>query len=422
MLEYGDTARNDVTKCEWRMNIRSTNAECPNASSLNTAARRVIERCDELANCTDTSRRNYAVVLLAGDARQRTTNFIVGWKRAGLQCRLDAAGNLIGRLRLRGCLTTNRSDESLLVGSHLDTVVNAGKYDGIFGRNAGTGCGGTDCRIATKNYRLPAGCDRVSARKKASAIKRRTSAPARSSAICLPNSSPKRMPMECAIAEALRNLRLRSRAIGCQMRSTIHDEVIAYIEPHIEQGPVLELEGLPVGIVSGIAGQTRAEFQFIGSAGHAGTVPMAAATMHWSPPREFITAVRGIAGRRRPGLVATVGQIQVSPNVSNVIPGEVNLRLDVRHLDDDARDAAFREITHQAAVIAEEREIEFDHALESNAAVGEMRCRIWRIYWNRRRRSRHSTISTCPAAPGTMPRSWRNGSRLRCCSSAAPAA
>ncbi len=73
----------------------------------------------------------------------------------------------------------------------------------------------------------------------------------------------------------------------------------------------------------------------------------------------LITAVREIAGRRE-GAVATVGQLQVSPNIGNVIPGEVKLRLDVRHLDDDARDATFREITHQAAVIAEEEEVEFD--------------------------------------------------------------
>ncbi len=136
-------------------------------------------------------------------------------------------------------------------------------------------------------------------------------------------------------------------------------EVIAYIEPHIEQGPVLELEKLPVGIVTGIAGQTRAQFQFVGAAGHAGTVPMNARHDALVAAARLVTAVREIADQRE-GAVATVGQLAVAPNVANVIPGEVNLRLDVRHLDDDARDATFREITHQAAVIAEEEEVEFD--------------------------------------------------------------
>jgi allantoate deiminase len=145
--------------------------------------------------------------------------------------------------------------------------------------------------------------------------------------------------------------------------------VIAYIEPHIEQGPVLELEGLPVGIVSGIAGQMRACFQFLGRAGHAGTVPMTARHDALAAAAQFICEIEEFA-LTRPGLTATVGQIAVAPNVSNVIPGEVNLRLDLRHIDDEMREAAFRQITHQAAVIAEDRELEFDlTSVEHHCAV-----------------------------------------------------
>jgi allantoate deiminase len=168
------------------------------------------------------------------------------------------------------------------------------------------------------------------------------------------------------MADALRNFGCNP---GLPDATYSGDQAVAYVEPHIEQGPVLELEGRPVGIVSGIAGQTRACFQFLGRAGHAGTVPMAARHDALAGAAEFICEIEEFA-RNRPGLTATVGQVAVAPNVSNVIPGEVNLRLDLRHVDDETREAAFRQITHQAAVIAEERELEFDlTSVEHHCAV-----------------------------------------------------
>src|SRR5262249_36173642 len=114
-------------------------------------------------------------------------------------------------------------------------------------------------------------------------------------------------------------------------------QFIGYAEVHIEQGPVLEQAGLALGIVTGIAGQTRARLIYAGRAGHAGTTPMSLRSDALCAAAEFVLEVEERA-RIIPGLVATVGQLQVEPGVSNVIPGQVFLTIDVRHMDDEVRE------------------------------------------------------------------------------------
>jgi allantoate deiminase len=116
-------------------------------------------------------------------------------------------------------------------------------------------------------------------------------------------------------------------------------EFLGYSEVHIEQGPVLEEKKLSVGIVTAIAGQSRFRIRFFGMAGHAGTVPMDLRRDALCAAAEFILEVEKM-GRDTEGLVATVGQINVLPGAGNVIPGEVSLTLDVRHVDDIKRTAA----------------------------------------------------------------------------------
>jgi allantoate deiminase len=131
-------------------------------------------------------------------------------------------------------------------------------------------------------------------------------------------------------------------------------DLLGYVEVHIEQGPVLEAEDLPVGVVTGIAGQTRAEVEFAGVAGHAGTVPMNLRRDALAAAAEWIGAVEA-HGRQGDGLVATVGQVAVEPGTSNVIPGRATLSLDVRHLDDGAREAAVVALRARADAIAAAR-------------------------------------------------------------------
>jgi len=128
--------------------------------------------------------------------------------------------------------------------------------------------------------------------------------------------------------------------------------LLGYCEVHIEQGPVLEGLGLPVGVVSAIAGQDRFELAFTGEAGHAGTVPMRVRRDALVAASAFVQAVHDFA-LGFDGLVATVGRLEVQPGAANVIPGLVTLTLDVRHAADERRVAARKRLLDLAAASAE---------------------------------------------------------------------
>jgi len=137
--------------------------------------------------------------------------------------------------------------------------------------------------------------------------------------------------------------------------------IAGYLEVHIEQGPVLQERNLPVGIVTAIAGQTRARLAFRGTAGHAGTVPMASRRDALCAAADFILMAERLA-HETPGLVATVGQITASPGASNVIPGGVDFTLDIRHQDDGIRKAACDNLCAAFTLIAHRRHMACDFA------------------------------------------------------------
>jgi allantoate deiminase len=132
--------------------------------------------------------------------------------------------------------------------------------------------------------------------------------------------------------------------------------LLGYVEVHIEQGPILEKQDLAVGIVTGIAGQTRARVGFSGQAGHAGTVSMKLRKDALCAAAEFVLAVENLA-RKTSGLVATVGQISVKSGASNVIPGEAQLTLDLRHATDFVRRCAQEKLKRRALQIAMGRKL-----------------------------------------------------------------
>ncbi|MEW6325976.1 MAG: Zn-dependent hydrolase, partial [Nitrospirota bacterium] len=132
--------------------------------------------------------------------------------------------------------------------------------------------------------------------------------------------------------------------------------LIGYIEVHIEQGPVLEEHNLAVGVVSAIAGQSRFKLTWTGKAGHAGTTPMALRRDALAAAAEFAVGIESIARRTR-GLVATIGSLTVSPGAANVIPGQVIHTLDVRHADDRVRRQALMAIGRLATQIAARRQV-----------------------------------------------------------------
>ena len=135
--------------------------------------------------------------------------------------------------------------------------------------------------------------------------------------------------------------------------------LLGFLELHIEQGPVLEAEGLPLGIVTAINGAHRFRIKVTGEAGHAGTVPMALRRDALVAAAEMVQAVERI-GRSDERLVATVGQLEVAPGASNVIPGQATFTIDLRAPADELRDRAAAELEDDLKAIAEQRSVDLD--------------------------------------------------------------
>jgi allantoate deiminase len=349
--------------------------DVPAAIAFQQAARRTMERCDELAACTE--RSGEITRTFCSAAMRDAYAKLRGWMEVtGMNCRLDAATNLIGRFNPPPPSASAKGEGAthtrvVLIGSHLDSVVNAGRYDGPLGVLMGLALVEL---LSERRQQLPFAIDVI--------------------AFCEEEGVRYQTPYigsRALVGELNDELLSRRDAVGISMREAVRafggdpdqlanaryqsDQVIAYLEPHIEQGPVLELENLPVGIVTGIAGQTRASLQFVGRAGHAGTTPMAARQDALTAAAEFVLAVERL-GRSHTGLVATVGQLKVCPNVGNVIPGSVQLRIDLRHIDDALREATFKDLLDQAHSLAGKRQLQFklDWVQHQSAVACDSKC------------------------------------------------
>lgn len=154
-----------------------------------------------------------------------------------------------------------------------------------------------------------------------------------------------------SLAEAIAGFGLKVSEIG---EAAMSEKTFAFVEFHIEQGPVLEDLGLSLGIVEAIVGQSRYDLAFSGKANHAGTTPMRLRQDALAGAAEWILAAER-ASLETPGLVATVGRVQATPGVANVIPGEARASLDIRHADDATRRAAVERLLAEAEEIAARR-------------------------------------------------------------------
>ncbi len=306
-------------------------------------AQQIYDRCQQLAtysqdpNCVD---RRY----LTAEHKAANQCMAKWMQEAGMDTWQDDAGNQWGRYP-----SANPDASSLIIGSHLDTVPNAGKYDGIlgvvlpvtlmqlfkqqgqtfpfhidivgFGDEEGTRFGTTllgSCAVAG-------------------------SWQARWAALCDENG----ISLAKAISDFGGDINRIDRA------SRADDRLLGYLEIHIEQGPVLEANKLPVGIVTAIAGAKRFAIQVTGHAGHAGTVPMSMRQDALSAAAEMLLAIEALASEN--GIVATVGKITARPGAVNVIPGFVEFSLDIRSEDDALRDSTLTLIQTQLGAIAEKR-------------------------------------------------------------------
>jgi allantoate deiminase len=296
-------------------------------------ARRVLERIDALASC---SAEDGALTRVFLSPQHRAANKLVaGWMReAGLEARGDAIGNVIGRYE-----GEQPGLPCLMLGSHLDTVRNAGKFDGMLGVITAIECVAALNRTGT---RLPFAIEVVGFADEEGVRFQSTLLGSRAVAGTFDQNVLTAVDADgVPMAEALRAFGLDPARIHEAARR--HEDVLAYVELHIEQGPVLEREGLPVGIVTAINGAARFMIDIIGEAGHAGTVPMAGRRDALPAAAEAVLAIERIC-RGQPDLVGTVGRISALPGALNVIPGAAQFSIDVRSPIDQERADAERAI------------------------------------------------------------------------------
>ncbi len=300
-----------------------------------------MDRIETLGRISDEAGR--LTRTFASPAMRRANRLVSSWMReAGMAVREDAIGNVIGHYP-----ASIRDSRILLLGSHLDTVRNAGKFDGPLGVMLGIACVE---HLQRNRIRLPFAIEVCGFAEEEGVRYQSSHLGSRAVTGLLTGADLRRTDARgISMADAIR--RFGGQPARLKQERLDRSRLLGYIEAHIEQGPVLEEEDVAVGIVTAIAGQSRFQFCFTGQAGHAGTTPMRLRRDALCAAAEFVLAVERYPARK-PGLVATVGQIQAEPNVSNVIPGCAALTLDVRHQTDSIRraaDAQFQKVARQIA-------------------------------------------------------------------------
>ena len=301
----------------------------------------VLARADALGAISeepDRLTRRFATPALA-----RAGDLVAGWmEEAGLAVRRDAAGNVLGRLG-------DRESPPLVTGSHLDTVPDAGRFDGVLGVLLALGVAERlQARGATPSFEVAAFADEEGAR---------FGVPYLGSAAYAGEFDATWLELEDADGVTVREAVRATGADPEELVRASRPALAGYLEAHIEQGTVLEREGLPVGVVSAIAGQTRAAVTVLGRPGHAGTMPMQGRRDALAAASEIVLAVERI-GRDEDGLVATVGTLAVEPGAPNVVPGQARLSVDVRHPEDGYLGRGVAAVRSAAARIAETRGVE----------------------------------------------------------------
>ena len=321
------------------------------------AAERIVSRCRELARVTDVPGQTTRTFL--SPATHAAHALVGGWMRAaGLQVWTDAIGNL------RGVSEAASDAPRLVIGSHLDTVMNAGAFDGPLGVVLGI-----ELVEGMQREALPFAIEVVGFSEEEGV---RFAKPFLGSLALIGELEHGLLQLPdkagVSVAQAVQEFGVDRKRIE---DAVLAASAFAYLEFHIEQGPVLEVEGLPLAVVDAIAGQTRMQLSFRGHANHAGTTPMGrlrhdamAAAAEWIG--EVERYANGCAG-----LVATVGKLEVPSGAANVIAGECVAALDVRHAKDEVRAAAVKHMLQAAERAASARgaSVESRTTLEQSAVA-----------------------------------------------------
>ena len=316
-------------------------------------------RCDELAACSEEAER--ITRPFASPAMKAAQELVGRWiLQAGMNASRDHIGNVRGRYEAAA-----PGGPTLLMGSHLDTVRGAGRYDGMLGVLVAIAAVQA---LNDVGHRLPFSIEVVAFADEEGLRFGSTYLGSRALAGIF-------SPADLNLVDA-RGISL-AQAIsefGGDPSRIAEDrwgggDLLGYIETHIEQGPVLEARRLPVGVVTAIAGQNRYALTLKGEAGHAGTVPMNGRRDALAAAAEIVLAAEAEA-LARPGLVATVGKLDVFPGATNVIPGQVDLSLDVRHSEDASRIETCAHILERAQDVGAQRNVTVTvKPISENAAV-----------------------------------------------------
>jgi allantoate deiminase len=305
----------------------------------------IVERIDQLGAISGTP-EHLARIFLTPEHRT-AADLILSWMReAGMTAHLDAIGNVCGRYE-----GERPGLPCLMLGSHYDTVRDAGKWDGPLGLITAISC---VADLYKRERRLPFAievtgfADEEGVRFASTLLGSRAVAGTFVESVL--NS---RDHAGISMREAIVQFGLDPDHIGAAARA--RRELHAYVELHIEQGPVLEQNNLPVGVVTAIAGATRLAAHLTGMAGHAGTVPMALRRDALAGASECIVAIEEFCKTDEGGLVGTVGYIDAMPGATNVIPGRVNFTIDIRAPTDAHRKLAVADIVRRIEAIAKRR-------------------------------------------------------------------
>jgi allantoate deiminase len=320
-------------------------------------AAQIIGRCRELALCTEVGGETTRTFL--APSMHSVHTLLTGWMRAaGMTVRIDAAGNL------RGVLAARTPDAPrLVIGSHLDTIANAGAFDGVLGVVMGVTLVEALVEAARSDSAsvqgLPFEIEVIGFSEEEGV---RFGKPFLGSLALVGQLDSEILArtdrVGVSVGYAIRAFGLDPADLPA---AVIDDSVFGYIEFHIEQGPVLESANSGLGVVDSIAGQTRMEFIFSGQANHAGTTPMGplrrdalAAAAYW------IAEIERYADACE-GLVATVGKVESSSSAGNVIAGRFVATLDVRHAQDSVRRAAVDHYIEYAEAAGASRGVKVAH-------------------------------------------------------------
>jgi allantoate deiminase len=389
-------------------------------TSYADSARLVMERCDTLGGISEEPDR---LTRRYGTEEMRRANAAVAeWMReAGMQTRSDAIGNLIGRSE-----GSSPDAKTFMLGSHLDSVRDAGKYDGPLGVMVALAC---VVRLHARGERLPfalevyAFADEEGLRYHTAYLGSSVAAGSFDSALLTREDAE-----GISLAQAIRAFGGDPDRLAESTRRP--DELLGYAEVHIEQGPMLEERGYPVGLVSAIQGQSRISVTFTGEAGHAGTVPMWMRHDALCAAAELVLAAemlaKGAVGADSPyaqasitlgtalrvltstgdghpshvqDFLATVGQLSIEPGASNVIPGRATLSLDVRHPDDKVRVKACENLERRAREIAARRGLRLDWRVAQETATVACSKRLTKLL-RRAIESRPALVHILPSGAG----------------------